>query len=92
MGMTNETNTLEQVAWAVQNVGFKLNGYERMGSQRGNWYVSYGDNTVSMHSEGTVGGVPPCALPAGGHLADVRLAREVADQLIRKEKLRRGDR
>ena len=81
---------VDSVTWALQNVGFKLSGYERQGSQRGAWYVSLSGDKLGLHTEHTEGGVPPCALPAGGHLANLPCARELAHQLVQKQALREG--
>ena len=78
---SEKQNRVQRVVWAVQQVGFKLAGYEADGS-RGQWFLSVEGDSVVLSSEGTVGGVKPGALPVGGWVASRSCAQEFAYRLL----------
>lgn len=81
---------IEQVAWIIQNIGFKLNGYERLGSPPGAWYVSVDENgTVRQHTRNTEGGIPPGAMPVDSGVSAPTVAKDIARRLIQASKVER---
>ena len=76
-----QDSRVQRFVWAVQQVGFKLAGYELDGS-RGQWYLSVEDDAVVLSSEGCEGGVRPGALPVGGWVASRSCAQEFVYRLL----------